>query len=130
MNKVSAIIQNNASAGLYLSADPNWDGQILFVNGKRMHGGSFLIEPGLSATASVGWDDSPPAEYMMGIIISEDENPDYGKGGSFQLTIGLDPSTKKMAVTDPEPYTSGSPKESYIVTAQTEWSLTLVFSDN
>ncbi|WNV05078.1 hypothetical protein RP726_01390 [Candidatus Methylospira mobilis] len=124
MNVANAVIQNSSSFGLYLSSDPNWDGQILLVDGKLLHGGSFLTEPGLSATAGVVWGDSLPTDTMMGIIIED------GAGGSFQLTIGQDPGTQKMTVTDPEPYIYGSPKVNYVTTAQTEWSVTLVFSDN
>ena len=124
MNVVNAVIQNSSTVGLNLSGDPNWDDQVLLVNGKRLQSEAFLIAPGLSAIACVVWGDALPTDSMMGILVED------GAGGSFQLTIGQDPGIQKMAVTDPDPYIYGSPKVNYVTTVQTEWSVTLVFRDN
>lgn len=126
MNEISVTVQNNTSRNLYVTGDPNWDDQVLWINHKLAHG-AFLISVGLSALVSMKWDESPPNENMMGIIISEASNPDDGSGGFYQLTIGENPSAQKMSVTDS--YVYGAVKEKYIEVGQSAWSLALVFSN-
>lgn len=126
MSNPCVTVQNNSSRDVFVSGDPNWDDQELFINGKLLEG-TWLVSKGESVEASVDWGGTSGDENMMGIIFSEEENYDFGKLGFFQMTIGRDQETGNLGVTDC--YTKEPLTIKYNSTSQKLWTFTLGFED-
>lgn len=121
MNPV-LIVQSETSKDIYVSGDPNWDDQVLILNGSTDKGYALVTEDS-PVTASVNWE-FPPDRLMMGVLISEQK---YGDESAYQLTIGVNPDTGKMDVTEPGSY--GDPSIQYSITKRTEDTVTLLFTN-
>lgn len=116
------VVQSKTAKNVYVSGDPNWDDQVLILNGSTDEGYALATE-GSPVTASVDWS-YPPDRLMMGVLISEQK---YGDQSAYQLTIGVNPDTGKMDVTEPDSY--GDPGIQYSITERTEDTVTLLFTE-
>lgn len=123
MSNPVLVVESKTAKDIYVSGDPNWDDQVLIINGSTDVGYGRVTE-GTPATVSVDWGENPPDELMMGVIISEQK---YGNESAYQLSIGVDPDSGKMGVA--EPYSYGDPTIQYTARDQTSTSVTLVFTD-
>ena len=55
MSRPTVTVKNNASYDIFVSGDPNWDDQILLVNGEPIDR-PYPLTPGSSIKVSVDWD--------------------------------------------------------------------------
>jgi len=119
-------VNNNSSHDVYVDGDPNWDDQVLHINGKRVHS-VYTLAQGLSIEVSVNWE-GPGDELMLGVIFADAAQYDYGSNvGFYQLSFGQAPATGNLDVTDS--YINGEPQVQYSVADQTPWSMTMTFVD-
>jgi len=117
------VVKSKTAKKVYVSGDPNWDDQVLILNGSTDESYA-LVQEGHPVTASVDWGTNPPDALMMGVLISEQK---HGDQSAYQLTIGVNPDTGKMDVT--EPYSYGDPGFKYSITDRTETTVTLLLTD-
>jgi hypothetical protein len=124
MSNPIVTVRNSASANVFVDGDPNWDDQELIIDGKPATG-IYTLAPGATITVSVDWGQ-PAAELMMGVIFADTTN--YNSGGAFyQESVGQDPSTGNLAITDTN--TLGNPNFKYTVGDQAPWSMTINFTN-
>jgi hypothetical protein len=119
MNHPTVNVVNNASRAIFIDHDPNWDDQVLKIDGQPIHR-AYSLSPGAAAKVSVDWDGAAE-ELMIGVIFSDlaDESDGY------QLSIGQAPSTGELDVTDGD----GQGRVTYTVKDQAPWSMTMDFVD-
>ena len=117
------VVKSDTEIPLYVSGDPNWDDQVLILNGSTDQGYAEASE-GSPVTASVEWN-FPPDSLMMGVYVSQGE---LNSQDFYSLSIGVDPDSGLMGVTDSVLF--GSPTVTYAITGQTEDTVTLTFTDS
>lgn len=122
MSSLAVTVKNDSSHDIYIDKDPNWDDQVLTIDGAPQES-IYVLAPGSSAVVGI------TADYNeMGVIFAGSKDYDYGPGSwMYQLSIGPDPDTGDQAVTDGEP--SGSPTVEYRLEDQEPLSMTMIFVD-
>ncbi|HEV7506222.1 MAG TPA: hypothetical protein VGS07_15050 [Thermoanaerobaculia bacterium] len=126
MSNPVVTAKNNTSRDLYVAGDPNWDDQQLMVNGNVITE-PYTLTKGSTAMVSVGWE-GPGEELMMGVIFSEAANYDGPGVGFYQLSVGQDPKTGNLAVTEGGP-NGGTLHIQYTLSDQTPWTMKMDFTD-
>ncbi len=126
MSNPVVTVSNQSTHNIYIDGDPNWDDQILKIDGKRSHG-VYTLVPGAAVTVSVNWN-GPGDDMMMGVIFADAANYDAGGIGFYQLAFGQDPESGNLGVTDC--YVNATPQVAYSLQDQTPWTLTMPFVDS
>jgi hypothetical protein len=126
MSKPVVTAKNNTSRDIYVAGDPNWDDQQLIVNGNVITE-TYTLTKGGTITVSVDWE-GPGEELMMGVIFSEAPNYDDAGVGFYQLSVGQDPKTGNLAVTEGGP-NGGALHIKYTLSDQTPWTMKMDFTD-
>jgi hypothetical protein len=111
-------VKNDSSHVLFISGDPNWDDQVLTIDGTPQDQ-PFTLSVGSSASVTAGYTE-------MGVMFST--VPDYDSGPAYQLSIGPDPDTGNASVTDGNSW--GPPPMKYTLSDQTPLSATMTFVDD
>jgi hypothetical protein len=120
-------VTNHSTREIFIDRDPNWDDQILLLDGRRLNR-AHCLGPEQSATVSLPkGGESEGNEHMMGVIVADGRDYDYGSAGAFQMSIGQNPETRLLAVTDE--YTIKRPAIQYAATGQQAWSMNIEFID-
>ncbi|CAN7410395.1 hypothetical protein LJR230_002509 [Trinickia sp. LjRoot230] len=120
-------VTNGASRDIFIDRDPNWDDQVLTVNGKRLNG-MHRLAPNKSAEVSVPSGSYDAAdENMMGVIFAEGRRYEYGPAGGYQTTIGQSAETGLLNVTSES--TLRQPVICYAISHETPTSMTMYFAD-
>lgn len=100
MSDALVQVSNHASRDIFIRGDPNWDDQILMLDGRpktTLH----RLAPGHSAELAVPSEDNGTIdEYALGVIVADGRDFDYGSAGAYQTTIGRQPETGWLGVTD------------------------------
>ena len=126
MSNPVVTVTNNASRDIFVDSDPNWDDQELMINGQAFTE-IYTLAEGATITVSVNWESAGDSR-MIGVIFANEKNYDYDKGaGFYQLTVGQDPNTGNLGITDN--YTFGQPDVYYTLSDQAPWSMTMGFKD-
>lgn len=125
MTKPVVTVKNNSSRDIFVDSDPNWDDQILQIDGKHLRSVYTLIQTAI-IEISEHWD-GPGNELMMGVIFADAANYDSGGVGFYQLSIGQESETGNLGVTDT--YENAQPLVRYTLEDQTPWSMTMNFVD-
>jgi len=125
MSHPVVTINNRASRNIFVDSDPNWDDQILLIDGKRIDG-VYTLPQGATIRISIPWEGAA-SELMMGVIFANAAQYDYGDVGFYQLSIGQEPQSGHLGITDQ--YESGSSQLRYTIEHQTPWSMTVNFID-
>jgi len=121
MSSLAVTVKNDSSHDIYVDGDPNWDDQVLTIDGQPQES-IYLLGPGSSAVVGI------TADYNeMGVIFAGAKNYDAGHTWMYQLSIGPDPDTGDQSVTDGGP--SGSPAVEYTLADQAPLSMTMNFVD-
>lgn len=120
MASLAVTVRNDTHQALFIDRDPNWDDQVLTIDGTPQEQ-IYSLTAGGSAVVGV------TADYNeMGVIFSTVQNYDSGDNGFYQLTIG--PSDDgNLGVTDGGP--NGSPTVKYALSGQTPMSMTMTFTN-
>jgi len=126
MSDPVVTVNNQSTHAIYVDGDPNWDDQILKIDGKRSHG-VYTLASGATITVSVAWE-GPGDDMMMGVIMADAANYDAGGVGFYQITFGQDPESGNLGVTDC--YVNAQPQVSYVLQNQAPWSVTMTFTDS
>jgi hypothetical protein len=124
MSKPVVTVKNNANRDIFVAGDPNWDDQQLIVNDRPLTD-SYTLTKGATATVSVDWEGAGE-EGMIGVIFSDTKNYDAPGAGMYQLTVGQEPSSGKLGITDD--FTSGEPDFHYTLGDQTPWTMKMDFT--
>jgi phage gpG-like protein len=123
MDKLAVTVKNESEEILYIDGDPNWDDQVLTINGtpqKEIYG----LNPGGSSQAVVGVvGDS----NEFGVIFATSRDSDSDGSGIYQLTIAPDDGGT-LGVTDGGP--SGHPTVNYTLDDRKPLSMTMRFVDD
>jgi hypothetical protein len=121
-------VTNHSTRDLFIARDPNWDDQVLLLDGRRLNQ-AHRLGPDESANVSVpmGPNDRAEQEYLMGVIFADGTDYDYGSAGGYQLSIGQHAQTGLLDVTDE--YTLRSPAVQYTMSDSTPWSVNMDFVD-
>ncbi|PMS19072.1 hypothetical protein C0Z18_14695 [Trinickia dabaoshanensis] len=120
-------VTNHGSIPVCIAHDPNWDDQVLFINGRAAQQ-TRCLTTGTNAHLGIRLDgDQAPEENLMGVIFADAKDFDGGKAGFYQSTIGHDRETGLLSVTDE--FKFGTPSLKYSITDQTNASLDLTFVD-
>jgi len=125
MSNPVVTVKNHSTRDIFVDGDPNWDDQVLTINGKPTKK-IYTLTPGSEITVSVHWDEAG-AELMMGVIFADAANYDFGNVGFYQLSIGQETTSGNLGVTDEN--TNGQPLVRYTVSDQEPWSMTMAFVD-
>ncbi|WP_206951556.1 hypothetical protein [Trinickia acidisoli] len=121
-------VTNHASHKVCIAHDPNWDDQVLLVDGRAAKR-TRCLAPGAQADVGIRLGaDTEPEEYLIGVIFADGKDFDYGKAGAYQTTIGHHPDTGLLAVTDE--HTIRAPSVQYSTGNQTQWSMDMTFVDS
>jgi hypothetical protein len=126
MSKPVVTVKNNASRDIFVAGDPNWDDQELIIDGQVITE-TYTLTKGATITVSVNWE-GPGEELMIGVIFAETKNYDHGGAGFYQLSVGQDPKTGNLGVTDGGP-NGGKLDIRYTLSDQTPWSMKMDFTD-
>jgi len=121
MDSVAVTVKNDASEIVYIDRDPNWDDEILTIDGKPTMQ-IYPLNPG--AKVVVGTKDGGDE---MGVIFATSPDYDDGKSGFYQLAIGQDDSGT-MGVKDGDPF--GHPTVNYSLHDRKPMSMTMLFVDD
>jgi hypothetical protein len=120
-------VTNHSTRDLFIARDPNWDDQVLLLDGRRLNG-AHRLGPEESADVSLPMGPNDGAEeYLMGVIFADGADYDYGSAGGYQMSIGHHSETGLLDVTDE--YTLRSPAVRYTMTDYTPWSVKMDFLD-
>lgn len=115
MDSLAVTVNNDSSQDLFIDGDPNWDDQVLTIDGTPQEQ-VYRLPPGASAAVGI------TADYNeMGVM--------FGSGNdswTYQLSIGPD-ENGNQSVTDS--YIHGTPPVNYTVRDQAPLSMTMVFTD-
>ncbi|OHX10435.1 hypothetical protein [Chromobacterium sphagni] len=123
MSKPIVTVKNHSSRDIFIDGDPNWDDQVLLIDGQPQER-IYLLASDQSVQISVDWDGQGN-ELMMGVIFADGPDYDYGGDGFYQLSIGQEPRSGNLGVTDG----GGDAKVQYTVGQQTPWTMTMDFID-
>lgn len=127
MNDAIVHISNQSSRDIFISGDPNWDDQVLVYNG-RPGNSLHRLAAGHAAQLAVSADrDGTIDEYALGLIMADGRDVDYGSAGAYQTTIGRQPETGRLGVTDERAIRV--PTVRYTATSGGPCSLTFEFVD-
>lgn len=126
MSDPVVTVNNQSTHDIYVDGDPNWDDQVLKIDGKRSRG-VYTLAPGATITVSVEWS-GPGDDMMMGVIFSDAANYDTGGVGFYQLSFGQDPESGDLGVTDCN--VNATPQVAYTLQDPTPWTLTMIFVDS
>jgi hypothetical protein len=120
-------VTNHSTRDLFIARDPNWDDQVLLLDGRRLNR-DHRLGPEESATVSVPMEPQDRGdEHMVGVIFADGTDYDYGSAGAYQMSIGQHPETGLLGVTDE--YIIKRPALQYIATNQKPWSMDIEFVD-
>lgn len=115
MDSLAVTVNNNASSDLFIDGDPNWDDQVLTINGEPRQE-VYRLPAGSSAVVGI------TADYNeMGVIFGGGND-----GWSYALSIGPD-DAGNQSVTDS--FVFGTPPMSYTLQDQSPLSMTMVFGN-
>jgi hypothetical protein len=121
-------VTNHASLPVCIARDPNWDDQVLFVDG-RVAKQTRCLDTGTKVDIGIRLDgDHTPDENLMGVLFADAKDVERGQAGFYQATIGHHRDTGMLSVTDESKF--GAPSLKYEVTGQTSSSLDLTFVDS
>lgn len=121
MGSLAVTVKNDASLDLYISGDPNWDDQVLTIDGEPQEQ-VCILHPGSSVVVGLTVDYNE-----MGVIFASGDNYDYDPGiWLYQLTIGPG-AGGNLTVTDGEPMKD--PTAHYTLADQEPLSMTMTFVD-
>jgi len=126
MSYPAVTVINNASHDIFVDGDPNWDDQVLKIDGAPIDG-IYTLPPGSVIEISIDWDDDTGSEMMMGVIFADAPNYDYGGAAFYQLAIGQLEQSGNLGVTDG--YVEGQVQVCYTIADQLPWSMTMNFVD-
>lgn len=99
MSQIVLHVSNQTSRDLFVASDPNWDDQALLVDGQSFDR-AYRLAVKASADVSVNWaEQDVPGENMMGVIVADGTDYDYGSAAAYQMTIGRRPDTGLLGVT-------------------------------
>jgi hypothetical protein len=120
-------VTNHSTRDLFIARDPNWDDQVLFLDGRRLNR-AHRLGPEESADVSVPMGPNDGAkEYLMGVIFADGRDYDYGSAGAYQMAIGHHSETGLLGVTDES--TIKRPAMRYTMTDHAPWSVRMDFVD-
>lgn len=120
-------VSNRSSHEICIARDPNWDDQVLLVDGRSARY-TLCLTPGTAAEVGIDvGDDSTPDANLMGVIFADGHQFDYGESGAYQTTIGHHEDSGLLAVTDES--TIRRPAVQYAIANQTQWSMDMTFVD-
>lgn len=125
MSNPVITVKNNATRDIFVDGDPNWDDQVLKIDGKPIES-VYTLKQGTAIKVSVDWEGAG-SDLMMGVIFADAANYDYGNVGFYQLSIGQDPQSGNLDVTDGNSH--GQALVRYTVEDQAPWSMTMAFVD-
>ena len=121
-------VANHASQQVCIARDPNWDDQVLLIDGRPANQ-TRCLAPGALAEVSVRLgENASPDENLMGVIFADGKDFNYGRAGGYQTTIGQHAETALMDVTDE--HKIRTPAVQYSVANQTPWSMDMTFVDS
>jgi hypothetical protein len=120
MDKLAITVTNSSSHGLYIDRDPNWDDQVLTIDGQPQYS-IYLLKPGSSAVVGVTSDYAG-----MGVIFATTENYDHDDQAFYQLEIGQNDAGDQDVIGG-GPF--NTPTVSYTLQDQKPLSMTMVFTD-
>jgi hypothetical protein len=121
MSKPVVTVKNKASRDISVEGDPNWDDQELMVNDQVITR-AYTLTRGATITVSVNWDGAGE-ELMIGVIFTA-----VGGDGSYQLSVGQEPETGNLGVTDGDP-SDDTLDIQYKLSDQAPWSMKMDFTD-
>ncbi|HVW50835.1 MAG TPA: hypothetical protein VHC91_10640 [Trinickia sp.] len=120
-------VTNLSTQEVCIERDPNWDDQVLTIDGARTHH-TLCLSPGVDANVSIDANgDASTDPNLMGVIFSDGKDVTYGNAGGYQTTIGHDADSGLLAVTDE--FKLRSPSIQYSLGNQTQWSMDMTFAD-
>ena len=126
MNYPVVTVKNNASHDIFVDSDPNWDDQVLKIDGKPIDS-IYTLPHGSVIEISIDWDDDAGSEMMMGVIFADAPDYDYGGAGFYQLTIGQLEQSGNLGFSDGD--VEGQVQVYYTLEDQQPWSMTMNFVD-
>lgn len=120
-------VTNLSTQAVCIEHDPNWDDQVLTIDGARMNQ-TLCLSPGVDANVSIDANgDTSTDPHLMGVIFSDGKDITYGNAGGYQTTIGQDADSGLLSVTDD--FKLRSPSFQYSLGNQTQWSMDMTFVD-
>ncbi|RKP51088.1 hypothetical protein [Trinickia fusca] len=127
MSQIVVHVSNQTSRDLFVAGDPNWDDQALLVDGQPFDR-AYRLAAKASADISMNWaEQDTPGENMMGVIVADGTDYDYGSAGAYQMTIGRHPETGLLGVTQES--TLNDPTVRHVDANGTPWSMQMSFVD-
>jgi len=126
MPNAGTVVSINATSGdLLIDGDPNWDDQVLRVDGKIIES-AYTSPAGEAVAADVrGWPEDSQDPLMMGIwYVGPDNN--HENRNNFMMSIGR---SKEGLMDITEVYALDPMTIKYSVVVQTKWVLVLKFVD-
>jgi hypothetical protein len=127
MSDAIVRIGNESSRDIFISGDPNWDDQILILNG-RPKAQPFRLPPGHSAELFVPAEDNGEiGAHALGVIVADGRDVDYGSAGGYQTTIGRQQETGWLGITDES--VLNAPAVRYSTTREGPLSMKMDFVD-
>lgn len=119
-------VVNASTHELFIDHDPNWDDQVLVVDGEPVDS-IYRLPAGACAVVTIAAAISPAKDAnLIGVVLSDGQHYDYGTAGFYQATIGHD-ENGLLGVTDE--LVHRQPRIGYALEARTDWSMTLRFAD-
>jgi hypothetical protein len=120
-------VANHATTPVCIARDPNWDDQVLLIDGRELKQ-TRCLSPGADTSLGIRvGTDTAPDENLLGVIFADSKDFERGQAGGYQATIGHHATTGLLSVTDE--HTFGSPSTRYAVANQTPWSMDMTFVD-
>jgi hypothetical protein len=112
-------VKNDSSHELFINRDPNWDDEVLTIDGTPQDQ-PFTLAVGSSAAVTAGGDE-------MGVIVSTLPNYEFHGVTAYQLGIGPDSDSGNASITIENSW--GAPVVKYAFVDQKPLSATLDFTD-
>ena len=127
---IPLVTRNQSKDVVFISDDPNWDDQILIVNGEELGGGTYPLAPGDSADITTNLIQEAPDEdgIELGVIFADNDNYDI-EGRGYQEWVGQDPDTGLMSLRHAGDAEMGHPRFELKVLSQSRSTLQLSFLD-
>lgn len=127
MSDAIVRVSNQSSRDIFISGDPNWDDQVLILDG-RPKAKPYRLPPGRSADLFVPAEDSGEIDaHAVGLIVADGLDVDYGSAGGYQTTIGREQETGRLGVTDES--VLNAPAVRYSTTSEGPLSMKMEFVD-
>lgn len=121
MDSMAVTVTNDSSRNIFIAGDPNWDDQELTIDGQPVNR-PYELAPGSSAVVGIVDDYNE-----VGVIFAGARDYDYSGTWFYQQTIGPDPDTGNLSVTDDNPF--NSPPVVYTLADQAPLSMTMRFAE-